>query len=153
MNDWMYWSYQAIATQTTSTGTVTFKMTANERMKFLWGWIGKDDYASGRAILVQIFDADDNLIALLETEATVDNQTVAFPKFDFSISAVNDGIRFEQKIDLAKGDYIQVVWTSLLATERASVALRALIKTTKPTISIVTSAGTIPIVVDSDKVI
>ena len=144
------WAYRAVFTQTTSTGTPTVKITAQEDFTLLYGMIGRDNYAANRSTGISVLDAGDKEIAKLSAFVDMDNTQLAFPTYTIVVGRGNE---LQMVIRMGKGDYISIAATALIATETLTIQLRGLIKTTKPVVTATTTAGTIPVSVTYDKVI
>lgn len=152
MKDRMLWAYVATFTQTTSTGNPTIVVTANERTVLIIGALGPNNYTGALAFDVELLDEDDKTLSSFVFES-IDNSLLAWPQLDQSIEVGEDGHHWNYVIPMGKGDHVDIVGTSLLATNTLTISLRAYIKTTKPTVTATTTAGTIPVSVAMDKVI
>lgn len=150
----MLWAYRAVFKQTAGGGgSIHVLITANERTVILYGTFGPNDYAANRTVTVRIADDDDNEIGRIFSNVAVDNAPFSFPVDDHSVVAAADGPQLEKRVVLGKGDYLQFIASGLVLNEELTVAIRALIMRTKPTIATTGSGGTVTITTTYDKVI
>ncbi len=138
------WQLRQISTQTTSTGNAEVTISPGVGNFFIIDTlrVGADNYASGRTTVIHSNDEDGNE-HLIHVSASLDNLRSFVPSQN-----VTDGDVFidskQRYIIIAGDDELSITWTALLATETATIGLRAYISSTIPTITWSTSAGTIP---------
>lgn len=151
--DKMLWAYRAVVTQANvAGGSLRLNIAPQERTLFLFGAIGKDDYAADRNVEMYISDGT-NTIGRGMYLTAADNEH--FPIFTDAEAAVvaNKGLQLEKQLLLGKGDILSIQAASLVQNETLTVALRALINAIKPTVTTTGSGGTPTIVETYNKVI
>ncbi len=138
------WQLRQIATQTTSTGNAQVEITPGVGNFFIIDTlrVGADDYTTGITLTVDTEDEDGNDHLVL-VSAGLDNVRSFVPSQN-----VTDGdILTDSKIRyivIAGDDRLRIAVDAILATHTITIALRAYISSTVPTIAWITSAGTIP---------
>ncbi len=129
------WAYRASAPDTNAGGgAISLKVTVplGSEMELDMLSVGPDDYTGAETIQADILDEDDNAIfRLLNT--TLDNQRMTWPALGEAGSASNDGAS-RGKLTISGGDYVFVQTGALAQNETLTVAIRARIRGTKPTV-------------------
>lgn len=153
--DKMLWVYRAIFTQTNvGGGIIKILITARERTVFLSGMFGPNDWAADRTIWGQLIDENGTRIADLLFPSPLDNEEVPA----WSANAVATLIQkqtmdFNQLIVLGKGEYMLFEISTPIQNEAITMSIRALVDTSKPSITTTGSGGTVTTTVTYDKVI
>lgn len=151
--DRMLWAYHTVLKQTgAGGGHVTLNITARERMLILYGMIGPDDYAAARAVSVLLYDGiGGKLIARVNINDDIDDMHLPFPSTNADpVEKVNE---FSNRILIGKGESLKLTASSLIQNEEMTVTLKALITSTKPSMTTTGSTGTVTNTVVYDKVI
>lgn len=142
----LMWVYRAVFTQTNAGGgNIRANVTARERTLLLYGRTGPDDYAANKIVTVKLFDVNDDEIAMLMSNGTVDNQAFPFPISDISVVADKDGPQLEKRLLMAVGDYLRFDVGGLNQNNTFTIAIRALLgdNGAPPTITTTGSTGTV----------
>lgn len=136
----LLWVYRCVFTQTNAGGgTVFARFIANETMEILYVTIGKDDYAANRDVTGRLTDGT-NVIGIVMPTTAADDQMLTIP---VAASTADAGQQSEKSIILAQGDELQILTGSLVQTETLTIAIRALVSSVKPTVSVTGSGGTV----------
>ena len=152
--DYLMWAYRAVFKQTDGGGgSIVVNFVANERTVFLYGNIGKNDYAANRSIDAFIFDENDDKAGIVLASTSVDNvDTPIFVSASVAITAQTT-ISSQDRLVLGKGDKLVIRAAALVQNEELTLALRALFKSWPPTITTTGSGGTVTTTLSYDKVI
>lgn len=153
--DKMFWAYRAVFKQTdVGGGAIVVNIIAQERMVILYGLIGPNDYAAVRAIACQVRDTSGNLIGNALKAINMDNARVVFPATGEGAAVVVENVsEFNKHIVLGKGEYLYLFTDALVQNEELTIAVRALIQTSLPSVTTTGSAGTVTITTTYNKVI
>ena len=154
--DNLLWAYRAVFTQTNAGGgSIRVNIIVNERMVLLFGQLGPDNYAADRVLKASVRDdIGGNSVAILVKGAQIDNETLVFPSSgEGAAVGPNVANEFDKRVVLGKGDVMQIEAASLIQNETFTIAIRALIRSWPPTITIAGSGGTVTTTTTYDKVI
>ena len=152
--DKLLWVYRAVFKQANAGGgTIQVNIIARERTVLLSGTIGNNDYAANRTESVALRDEDDNQILALMSNGAVDNTQFPFPVSDHSAVASGDGHELQKRVVMGKGEYIIARAFTLDQNEEFTLSVRALVESSKPSVTTTGSAGTVTSVLTYDKVI
>lgn len=151
--DNLMWAYRAVFTQAgAGGGTVIVLITANERTVILYGTIGPDDYAAGRALSGRVTDGT-NIIGHVSFPDSVDNERILVLTSAAAAHVPNAGLELEKRLVLGKGDVLRIAIASLVQNETLTIALRALFRSWPPTVTTTGSGGTVTVATTYSKVI
>lgn len=151
----MTWAYRAVFKQTAGGGgAVLVTVTAVEQMTVLYARVGPNDYAATRTLSSFIKDSAGNQVGVPVSSQSRDNQSTAIPAVGTGSGVTaNWANEFNSRIELAQSDSITFQSATLVTNEEMTIVIRALIKTTKPTVETTGSGGTVTTTTTYDKVI
>lgn len=152
--DHMMWAYRGVLTQAgAGGGQIRLNFMSRDRVVFLYGMIGPDDYAADRNLEVWTTDNAGNIIARHIQVTPVDNEKVQMFKKGATVAAADEGFELEQLFVLGSGDILHIQVATPIQNETMTVAVRALIDAYIPIITTTDSVGTVTIAETYSKVI